>query len=155
MKPFEPADGETARWRKVYELVLTKEVNDEITYREVEDLIEANRHAAYAAMRDAKRHLEQEGQQSVRTVPSFGWVVMRAAEHIDESDRHLRKSNTQAKIALRTISAIDSRRGELSQEQRQAADRNKLRALAVENMTGRRRRSLDELYGLGEQKQIS
>ena len=145
-EPFVPADGETPRWKKCYDLVMTKAVNEEVTYREVEELLNVDRKAALDAMRSARAHLEHAGRQSVRTVAEFGWIVMRAGEHIGEADRHLRRSHVQAKTALRKVVAIDGRREELSQFEREAADRAKLRAQTLVDLTGRRRRSLEEIY---------
>lgn len=154
MKPFEPADGESARWRKLYELVLTRRVNDEITYGEAEDLLSVDHQTVLGVMREARAHLERDGQQSVRTVPGFGWIVMRASEHIGESDRHLKKSRNQAKYALRKVAAIDGRRDELSQFEREAADRAKLRASALLELSSRRRPSFSELQRAAEQKKL-
>lgn len=148
-KPFEPIDG-TARWRKVYDLVVGRQINDEILYREVEDLLDCDRTTAQAAMLKAVVHLEEEAGRSVRTVTNFGWIVMRAAEHINESDRRLKRARNQAKAAVRKISAIDSRRDELSQFEREAADRARMRASAMLELSSRRPRSLSEMHKRGE-----
>lgn len=144
--PFQPADGETPRWRKLYDLVISKQLNEEITYREAVDLLDCDLRAAQVAMRETTKRLEQDGQQSIRTVPNFGWVVMRAAEHLNESERHLRKTRNSARRAHRKITAIDGRRSELSQFERERADRLKLTANAAAELTGRRRLSLTELH---------
>jgi hypothetical protein len=144
-KPFEPADGIQPRWRYCYDLVLAKQPNEEIVYREVEELLDCGHEGALDAMRTAQRHLESDGCQSVRNVPRFGWVVMRAGEHIAASDHHLRKARNASGRALRKITAIDDRRGELSQFEREAADRAKLRATALLALSGRRQRTLTEL----------
>lgn len=152
--PFEPADGESARWQKLYDLVLTKNVDDQITYTEAEELLGIGQQGVLGAMWLARRHLEANGQLSVRTVRNYGWIVMAAAEHIGESDRHLKKAHNQAKTALRKVTAIDGRREELSQFEREAADRAKLRAIAVVKLRSHHRPTFAELQQ-EEQKRLS
>lgn len=150
--PFQPADGVSSRASKLYDLVLGRNVGDEITYHEAETLLECDHQGALAAMRDARARLERDQKQSVRTVSSYGWIVMRAGEHLDESERHQRKAHTQAKISARKLNSLrGERRAELSPFERQRFDYVNAQAAAALIVTGRKRLSLDELGRLGQQ----
>jgi len=143
-KPFEPADGLRPRWQYCYDLVVERNINDEITRREVMDMLACDWATAGAAMGQAKVHLEEDGRLSVRTVPKFGWVVMRAGEHLAEADREARSGHRKLKAGYRKLSAIDHRRGELSQFEREAVDRRK--AWLSQLVDSSRRPSLTELH---------
>jgi hypothetical protein len=143
--PFAPADGEMGRARRLAELLTGKAPGEGITYSEAEELLDCDRSAVQAAMRDAMAILERDGRRSVRTVVNFGWVVMKAAEHIDAASHHLTKSRNAAKRSLRKTKPLDAMRGELTQEQRWAADQARLAAQAVEAMAHRGRKSFAAL----------
>jgi hypothetical protein len=144
--PFMPSDGKTGRARRLAALVADKAPGDGITYGEAEELLDCDRSAVQAAMRDAMAILERDGRRSVRTVVNFGWVVMKAAEHIDAASHHLTKSRNSARRSLRKTKPLGATlRGELTQEQRWAADQARLTAAAVEAMASRGRKSFAEL----------
>lgn len=143
--PFTPADGHTPRWRKLYDLITTRQPGDEITYREARDLLDCDLHTAQSAMRDAIRRLERDGQLTVKTVERFGWVVLNPAGELDQVDRRLTKTRRAAGRAARGAGAVEGRRDQLSQFERERLDRMKRAALAVGELTSRRRSSLAEL----------
>jgi hypothetical protein len=137
-RPFVPADGVEARWRKLYSLVLSKRENDGISYYEAQQLLGCDRKTAQAAMLETKRRLEEDHKQSVRTQIGFGWIVMRAVEHVDQSSDYMRRAHNQATQSLRVVSAIDDRRGELEQADRHRADYQRTSAAFVADVTSRR-----------------
>lgn len=138
--PFAPADGEKARWRYCYDLVVTREPNEQIIVQEICELLQCDEKAAWAAMRDAKAHLESDGQRSVRTVPRFGWIVMRPGEHITAAEQYERKSRRGLGRGIRVLVAVAGRRDELSQFEREAVDRKTAQLSAVRELMGRRRK---------------
>lgn len=145
-QPFTPADGVQPRWRYCYDLVTDRDVNDQVTTQEIMELCDCDETAAWAAMRQAKAHLEADGQRSIRTVPRFGWIIMRPGEHITQAEHYERKSRRGLHRGIRVLGAIHSRREELSQFEREAADRTTSRLTAIRDLMGRRRRvSLSEI----------
>lgn len=137
-KPFQPADGQTPRWRHCYDLVTGRQVGDQVTLLEVTELLDCSPEAAWAAMRQARIHLEGDGCRTVRTVPRFGWVVMAAAEHLRAAEHHTAKARRQVVTAHRKVRS--ARREELSQFEREAADRMAASLTALSDLMGRRRR---------------
>lgn len=150
MQPFQPADGVQARWVKLAELVRSKEPNHEITYHEAQEALDGvTRGQAQVAMREAQKHLEDEGSLTVGVRPNFGWVVLRAAAHIDESERYGRRVRNAARTSIRKLRPAIGRREELSQFERQALDRSLARGNAVLHLTGRSPKPLDDLLAQG------
>lgn len=152
-KPFEPADGVTPRWQKLYNLVLNREVGDEITYREAHEVVGLdwqglhgkNLPTVQEAMRDAMARLEKNGERTVGTRPKFGWVVLDATRELQQVDRRLTKTRRAAGRTVRGSKALSTRRGELSQFERERLDRIAHAASMAAQMTGRRGMNLDDL----------
>lgn len=151
--PFAPANGLKARWRYCYELVVGREPGDAITYEEVEELLDCERPVAQAAMLDAKRHLEDDGQRTVRVVRRYGWIVMRSSEHLSEAERRRARSRRALRKAGSVLGA--TRREELSPLERQALDRELARQSAQEQVMGRRRTSFAELEAASQARELS
>lgn len=142
---FTPADGAKPRWQHCYDTVITKEINEEITYLEIMELCECDRQAAQQAMSQALPKLEANAGRSVKTIANYGWIVMRAAEHLDVAEKHQHKSRRALKRSTSKITALAQRREELTQFQREAADRIAAQNYALIGLMGRRRRRLGEL----------
>lgn len=155
-KPFEPLDGVTPRWRKLYDLVIGRAVGEEITYREAADTLGLsspngrNRAILQQAMRDAQHHLEKEGSRTVGTRVNFGWVVLDGQRELQQVDRRLVKTRRAAGRTLRGAKALGTRREELSQFERERLDSITRSATLAGQLIGRRSMDLDQL-----QKMIS
>lgn len=137
--PFEPADGVKARWRYCYELATSRRVEEQITVHEVMDLLDCDETAAWAAMREARDHLEANGKRSVRTVPRFGWIVASASQHLRMASDRQRRAGRQVRKAIRVIDATP--REELSQFEREAADRQLASLVSMRSLHERRIRT--------------
>lgn len=109
---FQPADGQKARWRHCYDLVAAAEPGDDVTYQQVMELLDCDRQIAMASMLEAKKHLEQDGQRTVRNVRRFGWIVCDAKANLDEADGRIRKTSRALERAARLVLATP--RAELS-----------------------------------------
>jgi hypothetical protein len=149
-KMFEPADGISPRWQKLYDLVMSRKVGDEVTYREALDLLQLPRtdrglKVAQDAMRDAQHRLEQRGERTVGTVAKFGWIVLDAQKELQQVDRRLVKTRRAAGRTLRGAKALGTRRGELSQFERERLDRLSRAATMATEITGRRSMSVTDL----------
>lgn len=148
-KPFEPI-GDQARWKMLYDLVQAKAVGDEITYKEAEQILDCDREAVLGAMYYARRRLEADGQRSVRTVARFGWIVMTAAQEIDEAEKRRRKAGNRVRDGLRITSSVNGRRDELSPFERERLDREQRSLTMLKELMSRKRRSLGEMHGQQE-----
>lgn len=137
--PFEPADGVQARWRYCYDLAATRAVNEQITVHEVMELLGCDDTTAWAAMREARDHLEADGKRSVRTVPRFGWIVASASVHLRMAADRQRRAGRQVRKAISVIDAAP--RGELSQFERQQADRQLASLTTMHDLHKRRIRT--------------
>lgn len=156
-KPFEPIDGVTPRWRKLYDLVLGRTVGDEITYREALEVLDLdntrrNRAVAQNAMRDAQRHLENHGERTVGTRVNFGWVVLDGQRELHQVDRRLVKTSRAAGRTLRGVKALGNRREELSQFERERLDQIGRSATLARQLTSRRNLDMDQLRKMIETK---
>jgi hypothetical protein len=149
-KPFEPADGVTPRWKKLFDLVRTKEVGSEVTYREaIAELglspSDRSRKIAQSAMRDAVAHLEKEGERTIGTRVNFGWVILDAQRELQQVDQRLVKTRRAAGRTVRGVQALNMRRDELSQFERERLDRTGRAAMMAREITGRHRPRMGEL----------
>lgn len=150
-KPFEPADRVTPRWQKLYGLVTGKEVGDEVTYGEALEVLGFERKTdrslkiVQSAMRDALARLEKDGQRTVGVVQNFGWIVLDATKELRQVDRRLTKTRRAAGRVVRGTAALGTRRGELSQFERERLDQIDRSAKLAAQITGRKRVDLDTL----------
>ncbi|WP_027930744.1 hypothetical protein [Amycolatopsis thermoflava] len=142
-KPFQPANGDRARWRYAYDLVVERNPGDDITVDELKELLDIDTDTAWAVMREAKKHLEEDRQQTVRTVSRFGWIVIDARGNLDEIERRRRKAYRATDRAARLIVATP--RDQLSQIERSRLDFETKNILAARGLYSRKTRSLSEL----------
>lgn len=155
-KPFEPLDGVTPRWKKLFDLVMNREVGDEVTYREAAEVLGFDRltdrslKITQESMRDAQRHLENQGERTVGTIVRFGWVILDAQRELQQVDRRLIKTRRAASRTLRGARALGTRREELSQFERERLDRISLSAQMAGQIAGRRSMRLEELKKMVE-----
>lgn len=95
MSPFRPS-GERARWRILYEMLCSLNVDDTITYEEMGEEIGLDpaeqRHQIQMALRRAAREYEEVDKRALDVIPNVGYRVVRAPEHLRLADRHQRKA---------------------------------------------------------------
>src|SRR5688500_10644881 len=125
---FAPANGIQARWRYAYDLVTPKQPGDEVTLAELAEALGWNydhaddwqRQQLFSVMSDARRHLEADGQRTVRTVEKFGWIVLDARGALNEVERRRDKA---ARAVDNAISGLGSApREELAGQDRSRRD---------------------------------
>lgn len=156
-KPFAPADGLTPRWKKLYDLVLTRDVGDEVTYGEALELLGFKRKTpttlalTQQAMRDAQRHLENDGERTVGTVAKFGWIVLSAPREVDQIERRMVKTRRAAGRVSRGVRAANNRRDELSPFERQRLDLAGHAARIASEATGRNGLTLEKFQKMIEE----
>lgn len=149
--PFQPADGKQARWRYLYDLVVERKPGDDVTVDEVCELLEIDAHTARAVMLEAKKHLEEDRQQTVRTVERYGWIVIDARGNLDEIEKRRKKSGRAANRAARLIVATP--REQLSQIERSRLDFETRNVLGAQGLFSRKTKSLAELEKESKQRQ--
>lgn len=85
MSPFRPA-GDRARWRVVYDLLLSTKTGGVLTYEQIGaalDLdVDGDRHAIQMAMRRAAKEHEEADRRAIEAVPNAGYRVVEAPEHL-------------------------------------------------------------------------
>jgi hypothetical protein len=157
-KLFEPVDGVSPRWRKLADLVSAKNVGDEVTYREAGEalgfmqLTDRTLRIVQAAMRDTQKNLEARGERTVGTVARFGWIVLDASKELQQVNRRLAKTRRAAGRVIRGASALNSRREELSQFERERLDRVVFSAQMAAEVSGRRSSNISDLKRMIESR---
>jgi hypothetical protein len=148
---FQPADGDRARWRYLYDLVVERKPGDDITVDEVVELLEVDPHTARAVMREAKKHLEEDRMQTVRTVERYGWIVIDARGNLDEIEKRRKKAYRATDRTARLIVATP--RDDLSQIERSRLDFETRNVLAARGLFSRKTRSFSELERESKQRE--
>lgn len=148
--PFTPADGERARWRHAYDLVLDRKPGDGIAVEELTEALDIDPHTARAVMLEAKKHLEQERRQTVRTVARFGWVVIEAGDKLDEIEKRRKKAFRATNRTARLIVATP--RAALSQIERSRLDFETRNVLGARGLFERKTRALSDLEKQSKQR---
>lgn len=145
--PFQPADGERARWRHAYALVAGKKPGEDVTLLELAEVLDLDatedRSVLRAVMSEAKKHLERDGLHTVRTVKRFGWVVIDASGNLDEIEKRRKKATRATGRAARLIVATD--RGQLSPIERQRLDFETRNVLSAKSLFERKTKDFAEL----------
>lgn len=148
--PFQPADGQRARWRYLYDLVLSRKPGDDITIDEVIEMIDVDGITARAVMLEAKRHLEEDRLQTVRTVERYGWIIIDARGNLDEIEKRRKKSARAANRAARLIVATP--RDKLSQIDRARLDFETRNVVGAQALFSRKTKSFAELEKESKQR---
>ena len=144
-EPFKPVDGVTPRWQKLYDLVMTRKVGEEVTYGEAQDLLQCNRALAQNVMRETQRRLELNGERTIGTVTNFGWIVLDASRELRMVDRRLTKTRRAAGRVVRGTTALNTRREELGQFDRERLDQLGHAGRMIQQITGRKKVNVDDL----------
>lgn len=143
---FQPADGVQSRKKYAYDIAISREPGDAITYEELAEALNWQYHPGDGQMRGllcqamdaARAQLESEGRNTVATKEKFGWIVLDAAGALRQVKRRLDKTRNQLVRTARGLGA--AHREQLSQADRQERDliaSNLPRAAAL--MGGRKR----------------
>lgn len=140
---FEPADGNEPRWQHCYDLVAELQPGDDITYQQVMEALDCDRQVAIASMLQAKKHLEQDGQRTVRNVRRFGWIVCDAKANLTEADGRIKKTSRALERAARIVLATP--RDELSRIDQSRLDFQQRSILGGLGIQQRKSKSCSEL----------
>lgn len=111
MSPFE-ALGERARWRIVYEDVLSGcDHGDTVTYEALGEALELDpdkdRHTIQMAVRRAAREFEEADKRALDAVPNVGYRVVDVAEHMQLARRQQQRSHHALKAGKSKVVNVD------------------------------------------------
>lgn len=115
MSPFEPK-GDTARWRLLYALLQTKQVDDVVKYEDMAEVLgidaATGRHTIQVSMRRAAREFETVDKHAVEAVPNVGYRIVEPEEHLRLAKSQQRRSSKalvrgQSKVINVDLSAVD------------------------------------------------
>lgn len=138
---FRPANGMRARWKYAYDLVVSREPGDSITLLELAEALDwddfdvnddRQRATLFQIMWEAIRHLEDDGQRTVKTIDKFGWVVLTSAQTLALAEGRRNKAARAVDRTVRVLTSIQE--DELDRQQRSSLDflaSNLLRAGAL------------------------
>lgn len=114
------ATGDRPRWCPIYDLLVTVEPGQVLTYEELSETagkdIRQCRHRLYAA----QKALERNDKRTLECVPRKGYRVVFAGEHERLAGQHRRRARKQIGRARRRVSSAD--RTQLAQDQRERLD---------------------------------
>lgn len=136
---FKPADGETARWRRVDEYIDTKvRRGDLITFRDIQDLLGVDKLTAAGVIHQVRVQREKAGKPTLVTMRGAGWLLARPDQELCEDTRRHEYLLNAADSRVRLLGSIQSRRGELSEEERRTLDFKQAQAAAQAAILGSR-----------------
>ncbi len=108
---FQPK-REKPQWEYLYDLLVTKQVNEVITYEDLSDAVGFNVRANRGPIYQAQRHLERSNHRTIGVVKGVGYRIVDAAEHEGLARGHQNRGRRQIKKALDKIVYVD--RGRLT-----------------------------------------
>lgn len=111
MTPFDPI-GDRARWRILYEDVLTlRDHGDVVTYETLGKALDLDptdeRHVIQMAVRRAAREYEEVDKRALDAVPNVGYRVVNAVEHMGLARRQQRRSHRALKAGKSKVVNVD------------------------------------------------
>jgi hypothetical protein len=120
---FAPADGDTARWRRVDEYIDTKKLpSDLISFREIQDFLDVNKPTAVGVIQQLRVQREKAGKRTLVTMRGAGWLLARPDQELEEDTRRHGQLLNTAEGRVRLLGSIQGRRSELTDEERRTLD---------------------------------
>jgi hypothetical protein len=150
---FTPADGETARWRRVDEYIDKKKLpGDLITFREIQDLLGVDKMAAAYVIHQVRIQREKAGKRTLVTMRGAGWLLARPDQELEEDARRHEHLLNTAEGRVRLLGSVQGRRAELTEEERRILDFRQAQAAAQATVLGSRKApAADILSTVGSQ----
>jgi hypothetical protein len=143
---FSPADGDTARWRRVDEFIdAKKQPGDLISFREVQDLLEVDKPAAAGVIYQVRVQREKAGKPTLVTIRGAGWLLARADQELEEDTRRHEHLLNAAEGRIRLLGSLQARRAALTDEERRALDFKQAQAVTQATVLGSRKSSASDI----------
>jgi hypothetical protein len=152
---FTPADGETARWRRVDEYIDGKKSpGDLITFREIQDLLDVDKMTAASVIHQLRVQREKAGKRTLVTMRGAGWLLARPDQELEEDTRRHEHLLNTAEGRVRLLGSIQGRRSELTEEERRTLDFKQAQAAAQATVLGSRKASASEILSTGGSQHV-
>jgi hypothetical protein len=91
--------GEQARWKVLYALLTTRNLDDVLTYKEMGEALDVDadtdRRTIQLAFRRAAREYENVNNRATEAIPNEGYRIVEPAEHLRLANKHQRKSHRE------------------------------------------------------------
>ena len=108
--PFESI-GEKARWRVVYEKLITMSVGDVLTYDRMADLLDLDprddRHSMQMAVRRAAQQFLQDDSRALEAVRGIGYEIVAPEDQLRLAKQHNVRAGTQIAMAQALVVCVD------------------------------------------------
>jgi len=151
---FTPADGETARWRRVDEFIDAKKApGDLIAFREVQDLLGVDKQTAAHVVQQVRVQREKAGKRTLVTMRGAGWLLARPDQELEEDSRRHEHLLNSSESRVRLLGSIQTRRSELTEEERRTLDFRLSQAASHAAILGSRKTSAADILGAGSSGQ--
>jgi hypothetical protein len=147
---FTPADGETARWRRADEYIDgSKRPGDLISFREIQDLLGVDKMTAAGVIHQVRVQREKAGKPTLVTMRGAGWLLARPDQELSEDTRRHEHLLNAAEGRVRLLGSVQSRRSELTEEERRILDFKQAQAAAQATVLGSRKASASDILSTG------
>jgi hypothetical protein len=147
---FTPADGETARWRRVDEYIDTsKRPGDLVSFREIQELLGVDKMTAASVIHQVRIQREKARKRTLVTMRGAGWLLARPDQELEEDTRRHEHLLNTAEGRIRLLGSIQARRAELTEEERRTLDFKQAQAAAQATVLGSRKASASDILSTG------
>lgn len=151
---FTPADGELARWRRVDEYIDSRKTpGDLITFKEIEDLLGIDRTAVIGVVHQVRAQREKAGKRTLVSMRGAGWLLARPDQELEEDTRRHEHVLTSAESRVRLLGSIQTRRSELTDDERRLLDFKLSQSAAHAMILGSRKLSAADILNQGSGSQ--
>lgn len=152
--PFEPADGETARWRRVDEYIdKKKDPGELVTFQELQHFLGVSKPVVASVIHTVREKREKAGKPTLITMRGMGWTVARPEDELEEDTRRHERAVTTVESRVRLLGSVQSRRDSLSQSERQSLDFKIAQAATQATVLGSRKMSAADILSQGSSSQ--
>jgi hypothetical protein len=152
---FTSIDGASARWRRVDDFIDTEKApGDLLTYREVQDLLDIGKAAAVNVVYQVRVQREKAGKPTLVTMRGAGWLLARPEQELEEDSRRHEHLLKTAEGRVRLLGSIQTRRGQLSEEERRALDFKQAQAATQATVLGSRKASASDILSSGGSQHV-
>lgn len=148
--PFEPSDGESARWKRVDDYIdKKKDPGDLITFQELQHFLNVDKPTVAGVIHQLREKREKAGKPTLITMRGMGWTVARPEDELQEDSRRHERAVSTVESRVRLLSSVQSRRDSLTQEERRILDFKTTQAATQATVLGSRTMSASEILGQG------
>jgi DNA-binding transcriptional regulator YhcF (GntR family) len=152
---FAPADGETARWRRVDEYIDSKKSpGDLISFREIQDFLGIGKPAVAGIIHQVRIQREKAGKPTLVTMRGAGWLLARPDHELAEDTRRNEHLLNAAGSRIRLLGSLQARRSELTEDERRALDFRQAQAAAQATILDSRKASATDILSTGGSQHV-